>query len=192
MLPFLIKLSERQAQAYEDIAHIQLGNTGRSRLERMLNSYWAYWPLSYQIKTTKWMVDVATGRAFGHNTQLGGAWWLNHLREVYQQRMDTDPEFRNEMDSNPTLVLAFNMFFPSTPWDQGVSLSRIPRYIGGNVLHWWPEYAGLNNPGNYAQKALELGSRYDTELASRLLEETGPFAEAKDQATAPGTIQPTR
>jgi GNAT superfamily N-acetyltransferase len=178
MQPFLLKLGERQAQIYDDIAHIQLGNTDRSRLERALNSYWAYWPLSYQIKSTKWMVDLLTNRMFGRQTNLGGAYMLAHANEILVEEMKNNPDFAKTLEENPTLWLVGSMLFPAVPWDQGVSLSRIPRYIGANILHLWPDYAGINSPVDAVSKSLLLGPNYDAELGSRLLSEWGVGQEA--------------
>jgi hypothetical protein len=173
--PFLLRLEEKHAQVYKDIADIQMGNTDRSRLERLANSYWLFWPVSYQIKTTRWMVDLLSNKAFGHQSNLGGAYILAHGRQMIQQQMDSNPEFADQMANNGTLWLMANMLFPAVPWDQAVSLSRIPRYVGANVLHWFPTYAGLDNPFDYANKAMQLGPFYDSTLGSELLKEKGSF-----------------
>lgn len=60
------------------------------------------------------------------------------------------------------------MALPIAPWDAGVSLNKLVRYTGGNVFDLWPEYAGLDNPGDYALRMLEMGPLYTVKLANRL------------------------
>jgi hypothetical protein len=166
--PFLNRIAERHAESFADIVATQMGNISRSRIERMMNSYWLFWPISYQIKTAKIMVDMLSGRMFGRQTNLGGAVLLDRLHDQFEEMMKTVPRFRQEMESNETLWMAYNMLLPAVPWDHSVSLSRLPRYVGGNVLHLWDEYANLEGPAQYAQKMLEMGLYYDTILWGRV------------------------
>jgi hypothetical protein len=74
------------------------------------------------------------------------------------------------------------MLLPIAPWDMGLSLNRGVRYVGGNVLGLWPEYQGLNDPGDYAQKFMELGPIYSAELFDRLI---SPLFGGDEQRPAP-------
>lgn len=170
MVPFVNKLVERNQQTFNDLVQIHIGNIDRSRLERTLNSFWLYWPISYQIKATKWMVGVLTQRAFGQNTNLGGAVALSRAADIVREEARVNPDFARQFEDNEDLFFMASMLLPIAPWDVGVSLNRAVRYVGGNVLDLWPEYQGLENPGDFASKFLELGPVYSAELLSRLID----------------------
>jgi hypothetical protein len=173
MQPLISKIVERNQQTFEDLIHMHIGNVDRSRIERVMNSFWLYWPLSYQIKAAKWMGHVLADRSFGGQTNLGGAWALDRLADQFRQRVENNPEFQQQLKDNEDLWFVGSMLLPIAPWDAGVSLNKLVRYAGGNVLDLWPEYAGLDNPGDYAVKMLEMGPLYTVKLAQRLWAQYG-------------------
>lgn len=168
MQPLVSKLVERNQQAFEDLIHMHIGNVDRSRIERVMNSFWLYWPLSYQIKASKWMGHVLTDRSFAGQTNLGGAWALDRLADNFRQGVENNPGFQQQLKDNEDLWFVASMLLPIAPWDAGVSLNKLVRYTGGNVLDLWPEYAGVDNPGDYATRLLEMGPLYTVKLAQRL------------------------
>jgi hypothetical protein len=167
MVPFINKLIERNQQTFNDLTQIHVGNINRSQLERTLNSFWLYWPLSYQIKATKWMVGLLTQRSFGQQTNLGGAFTLDRAAQRVRE-MTQNPEFAQQMEDNEDWWFMASMLLPIAPWDYGMSLNRHVRYVGGNVLGLWPEYAGLDGPDDYLAKTLEMGPVYTVEMLQRL------------------------
>ena len=72
-------------------------------LERTLNSPWLYWPLSYQLKIGKWMLNLLTDRAFGRQTNLGGAATYAQLVKLHEDRMKNDPRTPRIFADNLTL-----------------------------------------------------------------------------------------
>lgn len=168
MQPLISKMVERNQQAFEDLIHMHIGNVDRSRVERVMNSFWLYWPLSYQIKAAKWMGKILTDRSFGGQTNLGGAWALDRLADNFREGVQNNPGFQQQVKDNEDLWFVASMLLPIAPWDAGVSLNKLVRYAGGNVLDLWPEYAGLDNPGDYATRMLEMGPLYTVKLAQRL------------------------
>ena len=63
---FLEGIFKAHTKNYQDIVHTFHGNVNRSNLERLLNSPFLWWPLSYQLKTGKWLIDVMTKQFAGH------------------------------------------------------------------------------------------------------------------------------
>lgn len=122
VVPFINKLVERNQQTFDDLTAVHIGNINRSRLERTLNSFWLYWPLSYQIKATKWMVGALTNRAFGQQTNLGGAFTLERAPDRVRE-LSQNPEFQQQMEDNEDWWFAASMLLPVAPWDVGISLN---------------------------------------------------------------------
>jgi hypothetical protein len=168
--PLLQRIAEVNQNTYDDIVKVLIGNVNRSRMERLLNSYWLYWPLSYQIKATRWLFDVMTRRMGGRQTNLGGAFMVERMHQLHLQQLQNNPEYAEELEKHPTLWFAAQMLFPITPLDIGVSLSRPARYVGSWV-GFWPEYAKASNPGEAAVAILEMGPIYTAELLARINQE---------------------
>lgn len=179
MVPFISKLVERNQRTFDDLVNIHVGNINRSRLERTMNSFWLYWPISYQIKAAKWMTGLLTQRSFGQQTNLGGAFTLDRAAQRVREIIETTPDFQQQMEDNEDWWFAASMLLPMTPWDAGVSLNRVVRYTGGNVLGLWPEYEGLEDPGDYASKMFEMGPIYSVDLFNRLFSEKSEPQAAK-------------
>lgn len=183
MVPFVNRLVELNQKSFDDMLEVHLGNTSRTRLERVMNSYWLYWPISYQIKATKWMLGLMTNRAFGGQTNLGGALMLDRAAEVFRQQVATNPEFARQAKDNELLYFTASMLLPIAPWDFGQSLNRVVRYTGGNVLGLWPAYVDVNDPTDVIAKTLEMGPMYSAELLSRLADQFGVGQDNTDQRT---------
>lgn len=166
LMPFLQKVWERNDATHQAITKSLTGNTSRSNLERIGNSYWLYWPLSYQIKATKWLVDIMTNRFMGAKTNLAPAALYAHQVEEHRKRLATDPEYVQMFADSQTMWFAAQMIFPMTPGDMGVSLSRLPRYIGGH-LGIWGAYKDAEDPITAAGALLEMGPTYTSNLLAR-------------------------
>jgi hypothetical protein len=116
-------------QLWSDVRHTFFGNAERSRVERVLNHYLLFWPLSYQIKAGKWLIRVLFDRAGGLPTNAAGAYELSHLAQEHQRMLAADPEYGDWFEKHPTLVFAAGMLLPIT-WDSmGVSLNPILRSV---------------------------------------------------------------
>jgi len=179
LLPFLQKVWEANDKTYHDIVAMFHGNPSRSNLERIANSYWLYWPISYQVKATKWLVDVMARGAFGKQTNLAGAALYAHVVEEHRDRMASNPEYVAMFEDHPTAWFLAQMMVPVTPGDIGVSLSRPVRYsvgAGGDFLEentgsrlgLWGSYKSAEDPITAAGAILSMGPVYTSELLARV------------------------
>lgn len=121
------RIADVNDELWSNVRATFFGNPARSQVERVLNSYLLYWPISYQIKATKWLARIMFDRAGGLKTNAGGAVALDRLAQYHQELLETDPEYREFFDQHPTLVFAAQMLFPMTPGSIGVSLSPLTR-----------------------------------------------------------------
>lgn len=121
------RLAEANKQLWRDVRETFYGNPERSRAERLLNSYLLYWPISYQVKSAKWLTQVLFQRAGGLQTNAAGAVVLNHMAEEHKRLLATDPEYRDWFDKHKNMVFVASMLLPITPDSIGVSLSPIVR-----------------------------------------------------------------
>jgi hypothetical protein len=166
---FVDRIVEQNRSSFMEASRMVGGNMSRSNAERVLNSYWLYWPLSYQLKAGKWLFDVmAKKSAAGPNAT--GALLIEEARQTHIDRMSTDQSYADIFANNPTLWYTAQMILPITPWDMGVSLSRLPRYVG-SWLGVFPEYKSVQDPLSAAQKMTDLGPIYSLELAQRVKSE---------------------
>jgi hypothetical protein len=120
------------------------GNPNRGQVERVLNSYLLYWPLSYQIKATKWLVKILYGKVGGVQTGGLGALALDKMASDHEKRLVEDPEYADFFVKHPSLVFAAQMILPISPGSLGVGLNPILRdvFFGGskNIMEIGPVY----------------------------------------------------
>jgi hypothetical protein len=121
------RLGDVNKQLWGDIRETFYGNPDRSRVERALNSYILFWPLSYQIKATKWLLGVMYDRAGGVRTNAVGGYAVAQFAQTHQRLLATDPEYGDWFENHKTLVFMAQMLFPITPDSIGVSLNPILR-----------------------------------------------------------------
>ena len=174
MQPLVDAVKSKYQQVYDDLYQMHLGNPDRNRIERVLNGYWMFWPLSYMIKANRWMLDVLTNKAFGFKSNLGGAYVLNQLAYNWQNAYNTNPQFRDLVDQNQSLLFTLGMILPTAPWSDGVSLNRMSRYLGG-AIGLWPDYSGVDlwNVKDWSGKMAELGPAYSVPLMADVAAELG-------------------
>lgn len=127
MGPLIGRLQALNEQGWNDAARLIFGQTDRSNAQRLMNHPLLYWPISYQIKATKWLAGLLFDRAFGIDTGAGGAVTLGMIHQQHKDRMVNDPEYASTVVGNPTLLFFAQMLFPITPWDLGVGLSPFTR-----------------------------------------------------------------
>lgn len=129
----LAKLGEVNKGTWDDIRQTIYGNPDRSRAERLLNSYWLYWPLSYQIKSVKWLGKVLFESAGGLKTNASGAWLFDQMASTHQQQLATNPEYQAWFEKHQSLVFVAQMLMPVGFDKVGVSLNPFVRdlFFGG-------------------------------------------------------------
>lgn len=161
MSPLLQRLFDLNEASMSTHIKMLRGNVNRSDLERVLNSYWLYWPISYQIKATRWLFNVLTD-ASGSGT-LKNVVKLERLRQLHMMQMRDNPEYASMFEDNPVLWRTAQMLMPIYPGDIGVSLSKIPRYVGG-AAGVFPEYSVGNNVLEMAKRTMEIGPFFTLSL----------------------------
>ena len=132
------KLGEVNKNLWDDVRQTFYGNPDRSRAERFLNSYLLYWPLSYQIKSTKWFAKILFDRAGGIQTNALGAVLVDRMATTHQQLLATDPQYKDWFEKNKTLVFLAQMLFPVSFESTGVSMSPFLRdsFFGRSRAIW--------------------------------------------------------
>jgi hypothetical protein len=125
--PLMERLMVINEQGWNDAARLIFGQVDRSNVQRLMNHPLLYWPISYQIKATKWLAGLLFDRAFGIDTGAAGAVTLGMIHQQHKDRMLNDPEYATAVSSNPTLLFFAQMLFPIAPWDMGVGLSPFTR-----------------------------------------------------------------
>jgi len=171
LLPFLQKVWEANDKSYHSIVKTLGGNPDRTNLERVMNSYWLYWPISYQIKATRWLVDIMAHKMGGVQTNLAPAAMYAHYVDQHRKMLASDPSYVDIFQSNQTAWFLAQMMLPITPGDLGVSLGRPIRYAGG-ALGLWGAYKSASDPLTAAGAIISVGPTYTAELLARLGRET--------------------
>jgi len=163
------RIGEMNKALLDDIRACFYGNPNRTQIERFLNSYLLYWPLSYQIKAAKWMFHILLDRAGGLKTNAGGVWALDQVASAHMQLTAEDPEYSRFFEEHPTLVFVSQMLVPMTPTSLGVSLSPIGRNVLRTVAPSLPFLTPAQKEawGGYSKSILEMGPIYSYNLGIR-------------------------
>lgn len=196
MQPLIERVVDLNQQTWTDVQHMFHGNPSRSTLERVMNSGWLYWPLSYQVKATKWLADIMLNGSFGHDNGALLAGRYAVWQQEHKDRLLKNPAYAAMYASNPELWFAAQMILPMGPEDIGVSLSRTGRIIGagaqGFMNEWFKTDIGLftlqMEPDRIPTWLIELGPMYTAELMQRIAQEAdkeGFFAPDVPPSTSP-------
>lgn len=159
------RVTDANQALYDDLVKTYLGNPNRTTIERVLNSYWLFWPLSYQLKASKWLVRAMTQQAFGRDTNALGLYQYGQLREYFTDQLINNEEFALQFDGQEHLWQTAAMFFPITPEDVGVSMSRPVRTFGSMFFPGWFEPTfGTRDPIAGLAYTFEIGPLYTARL----------------------------
>jgi hypothetical protein len=159
--PVIQAISAKNNDSYVSIKRILRGNPNRSHIEKILNSYWLLWPISYQLKAGKWFFKVMVD-AEGGGTMKNLA-KFEYIRAKFETNMQEKEEFRNVFENNPTLWQIARMIMPMDPSEYGVSLGRPTRYTG-QMLGILEGSAVPMDPIRAAIRSLSIGPLYFAEL----------------------------
>ena len=163
------RITEANQQLYDDLIGTFLGNPNRNTLERVMNSYWLFWPISYQIKASKWLVRALTVQAFGRDTNALGLYQYGQLKEYFIDQLAHNETFAKEWEGQEHLWETAAMFFPITPEDIGASLSRPVRTFGSMVAPAWFEPTfGSKDPIAGLAYTFEVGPLYTARMLRSL------------------------
>jgi hypothetical protein len=123
------RIYDRNVELLGNLRAMMYGNPSRSQVERTLNSFLLYWPISYQIKATRWLLNIMYGKIGGVQTGGLGAIALDRMQADHERKLVEDPEYAEFFEEHPTLVFAAQMLFPITPAGLSVGLSPVLRDI---------------------------------------------------------------
>jgi hypothetical protein len=159
--PVIQAIVAKNNDSYVSLKNILRGNPNRSNIEKILNSYWLFWPISYQLKAGKWFFKVMVD-AEGDGT-LKNLAKFEYMRAKFETNMQRNEQFRNVFEQNPTLWQIARMILPIDPSEYGVSLGRPTRYTG-QMLGLIEQSAIPMDPLRAAVRSLSLGPLYLAEL----------------------------
>jgi len=123
------RIYDRNVALLDDIRSMMYGNPNRGQLERTFNSFLLFWPLSYQIKATKWLLNIMYGKIGGIQTGGLGAYAIDQVQALHERKLVEDPEYAKFFEDYPTLVFAAQMLIPMSPASMSVGLSPLLRNI---------------------------------------------------------------
>lgn len=168
--PMLQRLYDMNQESYNNMLALVRGNPNRTNLEKILNNYFLYWPASYMIKATKWMVTTLVT----HNGELSG---VNVVRaekfaEAHYREIRDNPDYRAMYEDNPAAWRLASMFLPVSPQlsEIGASLGRPTRYVGG-ALGVFPKYRASEDPGVFFESVTSYGIGYTSEMLQEVFDE---------------------
>lgn len=170
--PFVDAYTAGLKQSVTWATQVLYGNPSRTAIERTLNSFLLYWPISYQIKATKAMAQVLLDRSFGFKSNATGAALISDLYRQHKERLKTNAKYAQFFKDNYTALFLFNQLLPAVPDETGVSLGpvlRLPLQVA----------RGYRTPQEALDKLTDVGIIYDKNLVMQLLDE---------QSKRPGSI----
>jgi hypothetical protein len=190
------------AATWHDTRSVIYGNPQRRTVERMLNSYWLFWPISYLVKATKWLGDIMYTGSFGHNNNaLLGAQYAKWEEEHKRQAL-TNPAFAALMEANPTLWYTAQMLFPITPGDDiGFGMGRLPRALGAVIEDFVNDRLGtesdvftlnylVDDPAAFTEYVTKIGPLFTLDLIQRISRDLGLGQDEERSTELPGPFQP--
>lgn len=165
---------EAEKKSIEKARRVLFANPDRSVAERLFNSYLLYWPLSYQIKAGKALLEFMFSRGFGHKTNLAPAVAISHAGKWLEEKKETDPEVNAFFKNHSQAFFLAQQLFPALPDETGVSLSpvfRLPVQVA----------RGYKTAEDAINQGLRVGLPYDLNLVQEFMKQEsrpgGLFAE---------------
>ena len=125
--PFFDAMVENDIKLSKAASRTFRGNPDRSAIERAMNSYLLYWPLSYQLSRGKLLAEFMFSKALGYRTGSAGAQSWLELRQMHEYKLQNDPEYAQFFIDNKDLLFVMQQMIPLTPEDVGVTLSPMTR-----------------------------------------------------------------
>jgi GNAT superfamily N-acetyltransferase len=172
---FLDGLYVAHQKNYQDIIHTLHGNVNRSNLERLANSPLLWWPLSYQLKAGKWVVDLMTKQMVGAKTDMLGTGLVYKVLKNHEQNMERSEGYAAVFEEHPALWQTLGMMLPMTPFDMGVFMARWTRYsgswLGAQMGLWEQDPSYPQDPTNFALRSLQLGPVFSADLFADIMAE---------------------
>jgi gamma-glutamylcyclotransferase (GGCT)/AIG2-like uncharacterized protein YtfP len=168
MTPLIDAVISGERQSLQWSREILHGNQSRSAFERAANSFLLYWPVSYQLKAGKAMMDFMLRKGFGVRTNAAPAVFIREAERWIQDNQD-DPEVSDFFKKNRQTLFLMQGMFPSTPNEVGVSLSPVFR-IPIQVLKG-PDQPGGKTVAQGFDRLTAIGIINDKTLFQQLITE---------------------
>lgn len=118
---------EAEKKSIERARKALFANPDRSVMERTFNSYLLYWPLSYQIKAGKALLEFMVSHGFGYKTNLVPAAAIADAGRWIEEKKQTDPDVKDFFKEHSQLLFMAQQLFPALPDETGTSLSPLIR-----------------------------------------------------------------
>jgi len=145
------RLAAVNQSLFHDLTSAFFGQDNRSNIQRAVNHPFLFWPISYQIKATKWLLKIMLDEAGGVDTgaAVGGA--FQKVYDEHRRRWVSEPGYRARFEQNRNLYFLAGMLFPIIPTELGVSLSPFTRLALNSayqrpmgIMGWGPIYTNLS------------------------------------------------
>ena len=173
---FLDAVFAGHTKSYQDIVHTFHGNINRSNIERLMNSPFLWWPMSYQLKTGKWLIDVMTKQFAGiYGPEMLGTVELAFILSKHKSMMEASEEYAAIFDEHPALWRTLGMLLPITPFDMGAFMARWSRYagswVGAQLGVWDQDTSYPQDPVNFVYRSLSLGPVFSADIIEDIYKE---------------------
>jgi hypothetical protein len=135
--PVMVAVWQRLAAINQGLFHeltsAFFGQENRSNIQRMANHPFLFWPISYQIKATKWLLRIMLENTAGVDTGATTGFAFQRAYDQHKARWATEERYRDSFARNKNLLFLAGMIFPIVPTELGVSLSPWTRMLMGQV-----------------------------------------------------------
>lgn len=121
------RLAAINQSLHHDLTSAFFGQDNRSNLQRAANHPFLFWPISYQIKATKWLLKIMLDEAGGVDTGAAVGATFQKVYDEHRRRWVAEPAYRARFAENRTVYFLAGMIFPIIPTELGVSLSPFTR-----------------------------------------------------------------
>lgn len=171
----LDQLYVRHQQSYLSMQRLMRGNINRSNLERVLNNPFLYWPISYQLKAGRWMLDTLFNRFGGRQTGFAGAGALTHWMDTHERLMEENPEYAKIFIDHPYMWRMASQMVPMTPFDMGTYMARWTRYgsnwVAGTINEDLRDERYPQDILSFIERSAALGPAYSLTTWTRAMDE---------------------
>lgn len=141
MTPFVNRIAEKYRGLADDVVDLYVGRMRRSTVERVMDNFWLFWPMSYIIKATTWLASIMFKRVGGVNMGAGGAYLYTEYRDRFLRAVENDPDMQAWLEENRDFMFLFEMLFPLTPESIGISMNP-----GTRIAASWLNANTINSP----------------------------------------------
>lgn len=172
LAPVAERLTEIYRGVHNDLTDLYIGRMNRGNFERLANTFFLAFPISYMIKVTAWAYRILFEKLGPVQGSLGAYMW-DQYRQKYENAVQNDPSFAKWTQDNADFLFALEMTMPVTPASIGININKTTRYVGSWLSQEW---LGTPGPGAFdvpslLDNATRMGPLRTIGLAGRLMKE---------------------